>query len=212
MSTFRKELLKALGEDNAISDIRVVVRRLWEYEFAGHTVRLWDGKGTLITSGEVKWLGTITPKDVNLHNTPAIQDGRDGSSITGTVSITTEDFELYTDIKQDRNLATGQNINVYQAIFKEGEALRPSTPIRFFTKLTMKSPKFSETLTNSPSGLIKTYTMSVDVKGDNLGRSMTPNRTYADVIQREYANDLGVAVDDGAEYLSGLADRTYVVV
>ena len=76
----------------------------------------------------------------------------------------------------------------------------------------MFSPKFSEGIVRAPSGTItKTYTVSITAKDSNHGRSETPDRTYADTMQKRRANQLGVAVDRDSEYLALLANRTYQV-
>lgn len=55
------------------------------------------------------------------------------------------------------------------------------------------------------------YTVSITAKDSNHGRSETPDRTYADTMQKRRAIELGVSVDRGAEYLVTLANRTYQV-
>lgn len=76
----------------------------------------------------------------------------------------------------------------------------------------MFSPKFSETIARSGSGaIVKTYTLSITAKDNNHGRSETPDRSYADTMQRRRAAQLGVPVDRGSEFLALLANRTYQV-
>jgi hypothetical protein len=76
----------------------------------------------------------------------------------------------------------------------------------------MFSPKFSETIDRAPSGaVVKTYTMAITAKDNNHGRSETPDRTYADTMQKRRAAQLGVPTDRGAEFLALLANRTYQV-
>ena len=57
----------------------------------------------------------------------------------------------------------------------------------------------------------RTYTAAITAKDNNHGRSETPDRTYADTMQKRRAAQLGVAVDRGSEYLALLANRTYQV-
>lgn len=218
MSEFYDLLDEYLGDDDAIDDIRVVVRRLWFYDFAGYPTRLWEGKGTLYTSDGNEWLGTINAANDNLHKTPALQDGRDGSSgsykLGLTVIGTTDEtaFDLYESLKQDQSLVTGRKVTCYLAIFKFDEALRPSTPIVFFKELIMSSPQFSEKLeTGGDMTVRRKYEVTVTARDNNFGRAATPKRTYADTIQKQRAKELGVAVDRGAEFLALLANRTYQI-
>ena len=219
MSEFYDLLEEYLGDDDAISDIRIVVRRLWEYDFLDEPVRLWQGQGKLFTSDGNEWLGSITAGGQDIHKAPAIQDGRDGSSATYNFSMTIPDIpgekpqELYEALKADQFRVFGRTLTCYLAIFKESEALRPSTPAIFFKQLIMQSPKFSEKLTQTAGGvMLRSYVISVAAKDSNSGRSRIPNRTYSDANQKEYARQLGSSVvDRGAEFLGTLANRTYQV-
>ena len=219
MSEFYDLLDEYLGDDDALSDIRIVVRRLWFYDFLDEPVRLWQGQGKLFTSDGNEWLGSITAAGQDIHKAPAIQDGRDGSSATYNFSMTIPDIpgekpaELYESLKADQFRVFGRNLTCYLAIFKEGEALRPTTPAIYFKQLVMQSPKFSEKVTLGPGGVMtRSYVISVAAKDSNAGRSRTPNRTYSDANQKEYARQLGsTVVDRGAEFLGTLANRTYQV-
>ena len=59
--------------------------------------------------------------------------------------------------------------------------------------------------------LFRSYSLSITAKDNNHGRSETPDRTYADTMQKRRAAQLGVSIDRGSEYLALLANRTYQV-
>jgi hypothetical protein len=220
MSEFDDLLEEYLGDEEVMSDIRVVIRRLWFYDFDGFPTRMWSGKGRLFTTGGLEWLGTINDNNQDIHVTPRLQDGRDGSSASYQFKMTIPDLpdessgELYEALKADQGRTFGRELTCYLAIFKDGEGLRPTTPIKFFKRLTMQSPTFSEGFTTGAGGvLVRTYTVSVTAKDGNSGRSKIPNRTYTDTVQREYARQMGVASppDRGLEYVAQLANKTFTV-
>ncbi len=220
MSAFDDLVEEYLGDADVLSDIRVTVRRLWFYDFVGYPTRMWQGQGRLFTAGDVEWLGTINDQGQDIHVTPRLQDGRDGSSANYQFSMTIPDLpdessgELYRALKEEQDRVNGRTITCYMAIFKEGEALRPSTPIRFFKQLVMQSPRFAESApTYGPGGVLtRNYKVTVSAKDGNFGRASTPNRTYNDTVQREYARQLGVEqTDKGFECLASLANRTYTI-
>jgi hypothetical protein len=219
MSAFDDLLEEYLGDADVLSDIRVVTRRLWFYDFDGYPTRMWQGIGKLFTSDGNEWLGTIDANGRDIHTTPRLQDGRDGSSAEYQFSMIIPDIpgenagELYAALKADRALVYGRSLTCFLAIFKPDEGLRPTTPIKFFKKLTMFSPQFDEGLIENDKGtLVRSYSVSVMAKDANFGRSKTPNRTYTDTHQREYARQLGVTTPDlGCEYVSDLANRTFVI-
>lgn len=212
MTDFYTVLDEYLGDDDAISDVRTVVRRCWFYDFDGYPTYLWQGKGTLFTEDGVEWLGTIDNNDTDRHIAPAIQDGRDCSSPTYNFSMNIPTSEIYDDLKADQWRAQGRSIECYLAIFKENEALRPETPIVFFKQLEMVSTRFAEKIQADGSGkLVKTYTVTVTAKDGNSGRSSVPNGTYTDTIQKFRASQNGVALDRGCEYVATLANRTLQV-
>ena len=218
MSEFYDLLDEYLGSDDAISDIRVVVRRLWFYDIIDNPTRLWQGKGRLFTNDGNEWLGTIDANNTDHHQAPALQDGRDGTSASYDLSISIPDLPgapartLYEELKAEQSLISGRTVSCYLALFKEGEALRPTTPIVFYKQLIMMAPKFSETLEANNSGqLVRKYSVTVTAKDANFGRSNTPNGTYADTIQKQRAKELGVSLDRGSEFLAGLANRTYQI-
>jgi hypothetical protein len=218
MSAFYDLIDEYLGDDDALSDIRIMVRRLWFYDFNGYPLRLWQGKGRLFTEDGNVWLGTIDANDRDLHQTPAIQDGRDGSSATYTLGMTLFDLPgqpagaLYEAIKAQQWRVTKRNVTCYMVVVKEGEALRPMTPIAYFQQLVMLSSKFSEVLEADNDGKIITkYKINVTAKDNNFGRSNVPGGTYADTIQKQRAKELGVTDDRGCEFLALLANRTYQI-
>lgn len=218
MTDFYSLIDEYLGDSDAISDIRVTVRRLWFYDFTGFPIRVWQGKGRLFTEDGNEWLGTIDANNRDIHETPSIQDGRDGSSASYSLGLTIPDipgesaFQLYDALKADQWRIAKQTVTCYLAVFMEGEALRPTTPAVFFRELVMMSPKFSESLTTDSNGaVIRQYKITIAAKDNNFGRSNVPNGTYADTIQKQRAKELGVSVDKGSEYLALLANRTYQI-
>lgn len=218
MSEFWDLLDEYLGDDDALTDIRVVTRRLWFYDFTDDPVRVWEGQGKLFTTDGNEWLGSIDQSGKDHHVTPNLQDGRDGSSATYTFTLNIPDLPgqdiraLYDELKENQFKASMRNLTCYLAIFQESEALRPQTPIIFFKELIMMAPKFSEVLEpDDGGGLKRVYKVSVTAKDGNYGRSATPRGTYADAIQKQRAKELGVAVDRGSEFLASMANRTYVI-
>lgn len=220
MSEFDDLVEEYLGNEDVLSDIRVVVRRLWFYDFDGYPTRMWSGKGRLFTAGNVEWLGTINDANQDIHVTPRLQDGRDGSSANYQFKMTIPDLpdepsgELYEALKADQWRVFGRELTCYLAIFKDGEGLRPSTPIKFFKRLIMQSPTFNEGFTQGPGGvLVRAYSVSVVAKDSNSGRARVPNRTYTDTVQREYARQMGVTDrdDKGLEYVAQLANKTFTI-
>ena len=219
MADFDTILDEYLGDADDITDIRAIVRRAWFYDFDGFPIRMWQGQGRLFTADGNEWMGSIDAAGTDHHVTPAIQDGRDGSSANYTMSMTIPEIPgesnaaLYESLKADQWRVNGREVTVFLALFQQGEGLRPNTPLRFFKRLTMQSPKFSESLSSDGEGkLVRSYKVSVTARDSNFGRSNTPNRVYSDAAQKERARQLGVAtIDRGCEYLGTLANRTYTV-
>jgi hypothetical protein len=218
MTDFYTLLDEWLGASDAISDIRVVVRRLWFYDFIDHPVRLWQGQGTLHTTDGNEWLGTVDINGTDHHETSALQDGRDGSSATYTFAIKIPDLpgepahNFFDGLKQEQWKAKNRPLTCYLAIFNEDDALRPLTPIIYFKELTLIEPRFSEKIdSNDGKKLVRTYKVSMTAKDSNFGRSNRPNGTYADTIQKRRANELGVSLDRGCEFLSALANKTFQI-
>lgn len=207
-----------LGAADDVTDIVATVRKCWHYDFLDDPIRLWDGQGPFTDSDGNEWLGTIAPNGTNIHKTPALQDGRDGTSASYTFSLNIpsipgqDTLALYEELKAEQAKVFGRKLTCYLVLFIEGEGLRPSTPISFYKELIMFSPKFSEQIERSQSGaIVKTYTASITAKDNNHGRSDTPGRTYADTMQKRRAAQLGVSIDRGSEYLALLANRTYQI-
>lgn len=218
MSAFYDQINAILGAADDVSDIVATVRKCWFYDFKDDPVRLWDGKGSFVDSHGHEWLGTISPSGANIHTTPSLQDGRDGTSASYTFTLNIpnvagqDTVALYDGLKADQSKVFGRALTCYLVLFIEGEGLRPSTPLSFYKEMTMFSPKFSETIQRASSGVVtKNYTVSVTAKDNNHGRSETPDRTYADTMQKRRAAQLGVSLDRGSEFLALLANRTYQV-
>lgn len=220
MSAFYDQIDEILGADDDTHDIVATVRKCWFYDFVDEPVRLWDGQGNFTDSDGNEWLGTMDANGANLHKTPSLQDGRDGTSASYTFSFNIpsmpghedEVLELYNGLKSEQSKVFGRKLTCYFVLFIEGEGLRPETPLSFYKEMTMFSPTFTEQLERSAAGtIVKTYTASIKAKDNNHGRSETPDRTYADTMQKRRAAQLGVSVDRGAEYLALLANRTYQV-
>lgn len=217
MSEFYDLLDEYLGDDDALTDIRITTRRLWYYDFDGYPIRMWQGQGKLFTTDGNEWLGSITAAGNDIHRTPALQDGRDGSSANYNMSLTIPDvpgldrLELYEALKRDQARVSGRLVTCYLAIFREGEAMRPATPIIYFKELIMQSPRFRESLAQTADGsLVRSYTVTVSARDNNFGRSRVPNRTYSDANQKEHARQYNPALfDRGSEFLALLANRTY---
>lgn len=218
MSAFYDQIDEILGSADDVTDIVATARKCWFYDFKDEPVRLWDGQGAFTDSDGNEWLGTVDANGNNLHKTPALQDGRDGTSASYTFSLSIpsvpgeDTLELYDALKSEQDKVFGRKLTCYIVLFIEGEGLRPNTPISFYKEMTMFSPKFSETIDRAASGaVIKTYVVSITAKDNNHGRSDTPDRTYADTMQKRRAAQLGVSVDRGSEFLAKLAQRTYQV-
>lgn len=218
MTDFYELIDEYLGDDDALTDIRATVRRLWFYDFDGYPLRIWQGKGRLFDQSGQVWLGSMNAQGVDLHETPELQDGRDGSSGTYETSLLIPDLpgrpalETYNSFKADQGLLYNRDLTCYMAIIQQGEGMRPQTPIAFEKQLTMKSAQFSESVSRMPSGtLIRNYRVTITSKDANFGRANRPNATYADTLQKQRALELGVSVDRGCEYLASIANRTYEV-
>ena len=220
MSAFYDQIDELLGAADSTADITATVRKCWLYDFKNEPVRLWDGQGPFTDSDGNEWLGTVAQGGANIHQTPAIQDGRDGTSASYTFSFNIptipgqeeELLALYEGLKTEQANVFGRTLTCYLVLFIEGEGLRPGTPVSFYKELLMFSPQFSETIERNSAGIVvKTYTLSIKAKDNNNGRSETPDRTYADTMQKRRAAQLGVPVDRGAEFLALLANRTYQV-
>src|SRR6185503_16577998 len=95
-----------------------------------------------------EWLGTVDSKSGNLHKTPSLQDGRDGTSASYAFSFNVptipgqedEVLAIYNGQKSEQANVFGRPLTRYLVIFVEGEGLRPGTPLSFYKQLTMFSP------------------------------------------------------------------------
>jgi hypothetical protein len=218
VSLFYDQIDEILGGADDATDIVATVRKCWLYDFTDDPVRLWDGQGTFTDSNGNDWLGTIDASGKNYHKTPSLQDGRDGTSASYSFSLTIptipgqDTLELYNALKADQAKSLRRKLTCYLVLFVEGEGLRPNTPVSFYKELVMFAPTFSEGFERSATGAtVKAYTVSITAKDNNHGRSETPDRTYADTMQKRRAAQLGVSLDRGAEFLALLANRTYQV-
>ena len=219
MSAFHDQIDEIVGAADSVADIVATVRKCWFYDFAEEPVRLWDGQGVFIDAAGNEWLGTVDSSGGNIHRTPTLQDGRDGTAAAYNFSFNIptmpgredELLALYNGLKSEQGNVFGRALICYLVLFIEGEGLRPGTPLSFYKELTMFSPKFSEAIQRNGGQVTKTYTMAITAKDNNHGRSEAPDRTYGDTMQKRRAAQLGVSIDRGAEYLALLANRTYQV-
>lgn len=218
MSDFFTTLDEYYGASNTTSDIRVVARPLFFYDFNGAPIRIWRGQGTLITSDNLEWWGTIDAGGNEYHNAPALQDGRDGTSATYEFTLDIpqlpgqETRQTYEQLKSEQWRVNGRSLWCYWSIFLVGEALRPSTPYIAFKELTMFSPKFSERVESTDGKSLRNkYSVSIVAKDANYGRVRKPNGTYSDTMQKRRAAEQGIALDRGCEFVATLANRTYTL-
>lgn len=218
MTDFYSTIEDYLGDSNSLADIRAVIRRLYFYDFNGYPLRVWQGGGRLFTSDGNEWLGSIDTNNIDHHEASALQDGRDGSSATYTFGLTIPDLPgepasaSYDKIKSEQRRVNGRSLTVYLAIFNADEGLRPATPMVFYKQLTMFSPKFAEKIISTDGKTItKSYKATISAKDSNYGRSLRPNGTYADVVQKRRALELGVSLDRGSEFLGLLANHTFKI-
>ena len=112
----------------------------------------------------------------------------------------------------DQGLVKGREITVYYALFKAGEGLVPSTPLRFDCKLIMTGCNFEETASMGEAGKVMfVRSATVNARSLEYGRSRVPNATYTDTAQRERARLDGLASDSGCSFVAGNSRRTFVV-
>lgn len=218
MSAFYDQIDEVMGVADDLSDVVATARKCWHYDFKDDPIRLWDGQGNFVDSEGREWLGTVDANGTNHHKSPSLQDGRDGTSASYNFSLTIPSIPgedtliLYDALKSDQDKVFGRKLTCYIVLFIEGDGLRPGTPISFYKEMTMFSPKFNEPIERSSSGaIVKSYVATITAKDNNHGRSETPDRTYADTMQKRRAAQLGVATDRGAEFLALLANRTYQI-
>lgn len=212
--SFRTELEAILGEAGDKYDIRVMVRRCWFLDFDGYPVRIWEGQGKLHTTDDNTWLGTVDGKGESAFwRPPRVADGRDGTSPTYEFAFGYLDEESYREVRKQQSRVAGRPMTCWHALWIPGqkEGLRPQTPIRFHYEMTMFSVTFNEEIAFDGTTILRRYSLTITAKDGNFGRAEAPGRTYADTVQKRYAREMGAGLDRGAEFLAGLANRTYKV-
>lgn len=205
--TFESKLLEIVGTQADAYDIRATVRKCYHYDFTGAPVRLWDGEGKLHAGG-FEWLGTVLDGGGNVHQSPSLQDPRDGASPLYEFTLPYVDKANFDAMKADQSLAAGRSLTIYYVLCEEGEGLRPTTELRFCAKLTMTGSKFLEQTTGTPGAFQFIRSATVTARA-STGRSRSPLGTYTSTIQRTRAALLGVASDCGLDGNNN--GRTYTV-
>jgi hypothetical protein len=191
---------------DGIADIRASVVPLFEYDLGSIVIRMWRGRGRLVTGDGRVWLGTIDSKGVDHHQTPALRDGRDGSSSRLEFSLPFIDKATFNDIKAGRVPVANRPLTVYLVLVEEGEGLRPAGDLEVLAKLTLQSPTFSDSFGWIGGELRRQYKVTVVAKDGNAGRSRSAKGTYSDTSQQERAATLGVVPDYGCGFVALLAD------
>tara|TARA_R100000544_G_scaffold37143_1_gene27356 strand:- start:5674 stop:6309 length:636 start_codon:yes stop_codon:yes gene_type:complete len=207
--SFEAELLSALGSSEDSFDIKVVTRRAFFYDFDGVPVRLWDGQGVLIDSGGNEYLGTIDAQGTNHHRTPKVKDPRDGSSPRYEFGLPHVDRTTFDNLKADQSLAAGRELTCFNAIFLDGEGLRPATTLNFNYKLIMQATRFEQGVNMDGGSVQRRYSAFVSCRTLEYGRSKFPGGTYTDVAQNARAALLGVESDSGCVFVAGNSQRSY---
>lgn len=209
--SYESELLEHLGNEGDIFDIRVMSRRCYFYDFDGYPARLWHGVGTLIDEQGNRWLGTIDASGTDHHKTPPLSDPRSGNAPKLNFSLPYIDKATYDALKADQSLAEGRELVIYNVIVKDGEGLRPGTPLRFSQRLIMRGTSFSEGAEFEGGSLVKRYGATVLARSIEYGKSIDLGGTYTDTSQVQRAEYLGVASDSGCSFVAGNSERTYVI-
>lgn len=210
MSLFDDRLEEYMSDATDPTDIRCTTRFAWHYAFRDFDIRIWNGEGRLHTSDGNEWLGSFLPKKKgNVHKTPRLSDGRDGTAPIYEFGLGYLDKATYQALKEDETIVADMPLTCYVVLLRTGEGLRPDTPIDFFKGLTMQSRSFDESLSRDGISLTRRYKINILAKDGNSGRSEQRSRTYADTMQKEYALQIGAGVDRGCEFLASLAYRTY---
>jgi len=207
---FTEELLDLTGTAADSFDIKAMVRRCFLYDFVGSPVRLWEGQGILVAGG-FDWLGTFDANGTNRHRAPTVRDDRDGSSPRYEFGIPYLDQITFDALKASQSLAKGRDLIGYHALFKAGEGLLPSTPLRFNYRLAIRGVQFSESMQGEPGAEIKVRSASVAAKSLEYGRTRVPGGTMTDTAQRDRARVLGVAADSGCSMVAKNARRTFII-
>lgn len=204
MSDFKTALLALLsGAGNR--DVRVPLVWLYEYRFRGATVRLWAGKGPLVSTDGRNWAGTVDPLGRDLHQFPEFGDGRDGSAATLSITFPFFNKDRWDEIVADLASVSGRLLTVYRGLWADGEGIRPLVPIEFVQEFTLLTALPSQETRRQPNGdIAQIYGLSLTVKNGNALRSAAPNRTYTPASQRQYAATFGVADDKGMDFVPSL--------
>jgi hypothetical protein len=208
--SFESELLDILGTAADSYDIKAGVRRCFFYDFDGYPVRLWDGQGVL-TAGGYDWLGTYDADGNNRHTAPAVADSRDGTAPSYEFSIPYLDKTTFDALKADQALAKGREMTCYHALFKVGEGLLPTTPLRFSYRMLIRGTQFSEAVSVDGGAVMVLRSASVICKSLEYGRSRVPSGTMTDTAQRERARLLGLSSDSGCSFVAANSRRTFIV-
>ncbi len=208
--SFESELLDILGTASDSYDIKAMVRRCFFYDFDGYPTRLWDGVGVL-NAGGYEWLGTYDADGNNHHRAPAVADSRDGSSPRYEFGIPYLDKTTFDALKADQDLARGREMTCYHALFKVGEGLLPTTPLRFSYRMLIRGTQFSEAATMDGGEVSFTRSASVICRSLEYGRTRVPSGTITDTAQRERARLLGLASDSGCSFVAVNSRRTFLV-
>lgn len=207
--SFETELISALGTADDSFDIKVITRRAFFYDFDGSPVRLWDGQGVLIDSEGNEYLGTIDANGTNHHKTPRVKDPRDGSSPRYEFGLPHIDRATFDAMKADQAIAAGRELTCFNAIFLNGEGVRPSTALKFNYKLIMQATRFEQGVDMTGGSVERRYSAYVACRTLEYGRSKSPGGTYTDVSQNARAALLGVSSDSGCVFVAGNSQRSY---
>lgn len=209
--SFETELVASIGDASDAYDVRAIVRRCWYFDFDGYPLRLWHGQGTLISQGNVEWIGTIDARGNNHLSAPSVQDSRDGASPRYEFSIPHVDRATFDALKADQSLVEGRDLTCYHVIVDKAEGLRPQTALRFSYRLVMQGAKFSEKPDQSGGKFTLVRRATVLARSLEFGRSRAPLGTYTDTAQNERARLKGHAEDSFCSFVAGNSRRTYLV-
>lgn len=206
--TFQNALLEAIGDDDAGHDITLGVVTAWHATLGDADYRFWQGYGSMFSADGHEWIGTMDASGTQHMAVPTVQDLRDGSAPNYTFEFPYLDQETHDALLANPESVRGGPLIGYYVLFKDGEGVRPQTPLMFFTRLTMETASVREELTLQGNRFTPQYKFSVTARSSNSVRSYAPNRTVTPVGQRDHARYLGVAADDaGADFVPDLASK-----
>jgi hypothetical protein len=208
MSDFLDLIDEAVGTAADRHDIRLPIVPCFEYGFISGPIRIFRGQGKLFSQDGRTWLGSIDSRGIDHHQTPALRDGRDGSSERLEFGLPFLDKTTYDAIRTLEESVAGRMITVYLAAVLASEGLRPTTALEFLGRYTMQSPTFSDGYALADGIWQRQYKITVVAKNANAGRSRAPRGTYSDTSQQERAAQLGVAADHGCGFVAALANKT----